>query len=67
MYKLVIPKNSESPDEMPHNATFHQDLQYSLREKRISEIFLIKIAFLAQKEMQFLLEKSKLRPLCIGN
>ena len=39
---------------MPHNATFHQDLQYSLRENRISKIFLIKVAFLSQK-----LEKNK--------
>ena len=29
--------NSEDPDEMPHNAIFHQDLHYVLRQNRSSE------------------------------
>ena len=29
--------NSEDPDEMPHNAAFHQGLQYLLRRKQSSE------------------------------
>ena len=29
--------NSEDPDEMPHNAAFHQGLHYLLRLKRSSE------------------------------
>ena len=37
--------NSEDPDEMPHNAAFHQGLHYLLREKQFSE-----------KEIRFLLE-----------
>ena len=30
--------NSEDPDEMPHNATFHQGLQCLLRQNWSSEI-----------------------------
>ena len=37
--------NSEDPDEMPHNAAFHQVLHNLLRQKRFSE-----------KEIQFNLE-----------
>ena len=37
--------NSEDPDEMPHNAAFHQGLHCLLRKKRYSE-----------KQMQFYLE-----------
>ena len=29
--------NSEGPDEMPHNAAFHQGLHYLLRQKKSSE------------------------------
>ena len=34
---MRILANSEDPDEMPHNAAFHQDLHYLLRQKRYSE------------------------------
>ena len=38
--------NSEGPDEMPHNAAFHQGLHCLLRQKRSSE-----------KEIQYILGK----------
>ena len=37
--------NSEEPDEMPHNAAFHLDLQCLLRQKQSTE-----------KEIHFYLE-----------
>ena len=45
--------NSEDPDEMPHNAAFHQGLHYLLRPKQYSE-----------EDVQFLLE---IVPLDINN
>ena len=41
--------NSEDPDEMLHNAAFHQGLHFLLRQKRSSE-----------KEIQFLLVNNNL-------
>ena len=41
-----IEANSEGPEEMPHNAAFHQGLHCLLRQKRSSE-----------KEMQYILGK----------
>ena len=34
---MRIEANSEGPDEMPHNAAFHQGLHCLLRQKRSSE------------------------------
>ena len=34
---MKIPTNSEDPDEMLHNAAFHQGLHYLLRQNRSSE------------------------------
>ena len=42
-------ENSEEPDEMPHNATFHQGLHCLPRQKTTSE-----------KEMQFLFQNCNL-------
>ena len=36
-YKMLNLANSDDPDEMPHNAAFHQGLHCSLRQKRSSE------------------------------
>ena len=44
--------NSEDPDEMLHNAAFHQGLYYLLRQKTYSE-----------KEKQFLFGNYNLDPL----
>ena len=41
----ILANTSDDPDEIPHNAAFHQSLQYLLRQKLSSE-----------KEIQFYLE-----------
>ena len=48
--------NSEDPDEMLHNAAFHQGLYYLLRQKTYSE-----------KEKQFLFGNYNLRPFDMYN
>ena len=35
-FSFWVPANSDDPDEMPHNAAFHQGLHYWLRSKKIS-------------------------------